>query len=201
MNRVASALAICAALACVPLLGRAQDTDAGTRAMSSDVVTPGAPVDFDIEETSGTVRNLRDLRGRVVIVWYEDREHTETNYALKLELHEYIVDNHLTGDVTTYGVANVSGVDGVVRDLARTAIRAMAERYGIQILLDWDGVLMRAPFSCADQDANFVLIDRQGRIRYRHVGEMMGSHRTEMYRVLRRILHEPAAPAAPATAH
>jgi hypothetical protein len=168
-------------------IGFAQDAG-----VSSDVVAPGAPVDFDIEETSGVTRNLRDVRGRVVVLWYEDREHTDTNYALKLELHQYIVDNHLEDEMTTYGIANVHGIDGMIRDMARSAIRTMASRYGIQILLDWDGVLQRAPFDCADGDANFVLVDRQGRIRYRHTGEMMGSNRTEMYRVLRRLIHETA---------
>jgi cytochrome oxidase Cu insertion factor (SCO1/SenC/PrrC family) len=178
-------------LALSAALATAQDAPA----TSADVIAaPGAPVDFDIEETSGTVRNLRDLRGRVVMLWYEDRDHTETNYALKLELHQFVVDNHLESDTTTYGVANVAGVDGVIRDLARTAIRAMADRYGIQILLDWDGALQNAPFDCADEEANFLLLDREGRIRYRHVGELMGSHRAEMYRVLRRLLHERPAP-------
>jgi cytochrome oxidase Cu insertion factor (SCO1/SenC/PrrC family) len=181
-------------VACVSIVSIALAQDAGAPATSSDVIAPGEAVDFDIEETSGTIRNLRDLRGQVVILWYEDRDHTDTNYALKLELHEFIVDNHLEDDITTYGVANVHGIDGVIRDLARSAIRGMAQRYGIQILLDWNGALMQAPFSCADGDANFMLIDRQGRIRYRHTGEMMGSHRTEMYRVLRRLLHEAAAP-------
>lgn len=174
----------------VVILALAAAASAQDAGLSSDVIAPGVPVDFDIEETSGTMRNLRDLRGRVVVIWYEDREHTDTNYALKLELHQFVVDNHLEHDMTTYGVANVAGVDGMVRDLARSAIRAMADRYGIQILLDWDGALQRAPFDCADHEANFVLVDRQGRIRYRHTGEMMGSHRTEMYRVLRRLLHE-----------
>ena len=147
--------------------------------------------DFDIEETSGVVRNLRDFRGRVVVVYHEDREHTETNHALKLELHQFIQDNALSSEITTYGVANLHGVDGMIRDLARTAIRAMAAQYGIQILLDWEGVLHGAPFSCADHEANFLLIDRQGRIRYRHTGVIEGAERTAMYRTLRHLLREP----------
>jgi cytochrome oxidase Cu insertion factor (SCO1/SenC/PrrC family) len=158
---------------------------------------PAAPpvlseaTDFDIEETSGVTRNLRDLRGRIVIVYHEDREHTDTNRALKMELHQFIQDNALSSEITTYGVANLHGVEGVIRDLARTAIRAMAAQYGIQILLDWEGVLLQAPFSCVDHEANFLLIDRQGRIRYRHAGVIEGTERTAMYRTLRHLIHEP----------
>jgi hypothetical protein len=176
------------ALASVCTLGSAQD--AGVPPPSADVLTPGDAVDFDLEETSGVTRNVRDLRGRVVVLWYEDRAHTDTNHALKLELHQFFVDNHLTNDVTTYGIANVNGIDGVIRDMARGAIRAMASQYGIQILLDWDGVMQHAPFDCQDEAANFLLVDRQGRLRYRHVGVIEGASRSEMYRVLRRLIRE-----------
>lgn len=188
IGRRAAVLAL-AALAATAMHAGAQD--AGVPSASADVLAPGEPVDFDIEETSGQQRSLHAVRGRVVMVWYEDREHTDTNHDLKLELHEFVRDNHLSGEVTTYGVANVSGITGVVRDLARTAIRAMASQYGIQILLDWDGALMHAPFDCVDHDANFLLVDRQGRLRYRHVGRLEGASRSEMYRVLRRLVHEP----------
>jgi hypothetical protein len=185
MNRGAIAFV---ALASFGTLGSAQD--AGVPPPSADVLTPGDAVDFDLEETSGVTRNLRDVRGRVVMLWYEDRAHTDTNHALKLELHQFIVDNHLEGDTTTYGIANVRGIDGVIRDMARTAIRAMASQYGIQILLDWDGALQRTPFDCVDGDANFLLVDRQGRLRYRHVGAIEGASRSEMYRVLRHLIRE-----------
>ena len=126
-----------------------------------------------------------------MIVYYEDRAHTETNLALKLELYQFMQDNALAPEITTYAVANVAGVDGVIRDLARTAIRAIAAQYGMQILLDWEGTLLAAPFSCVDEEANFVLIDRSGRIRYRHAGVIEGAERTAMYRTLRHLIHEP----------
>ena len=168
----------------------AQDAPVAPPAIAAPPVLSEA-LDFDIEETSGVVRNLRDLRGRIVVVYHEDREHTDTNRPLKMELFQFIRDNALSTEITTYGIANLHGVEGIIRDLARTAIRAMAAQYGIQILLDWEGTLLAAPFSCADHEANFLLFDRQGRIRYRHTGVIEGAERTAMYRVLRQLIHEP----------
>jgi cytochrome oxidase Cu insertion factor (SCO1/SenC/PrrC family) len=201
MSRRAGALLVLLALGglgifapAAPSAVRAQETLPVTppvTAPSSGPPVLSEPLDFDIEETSGVTRNLRALRGRIVVVFHEDREHTDTNRALKMELHQFIQDNALGSEITTYGIANLHGVEGVIRDLARTAIRAMAAQYGIQILLDWEGVLLAAPFSCADHEANFLLIDRQGRIRYRHAGVIEGTERTAMYRVLRALIHEP----------
>ena len=164
----------------------------GSHARAQVVSSPGEPVELALEETSGRTRTMREVRGRVVIVFYEDREHTDLNRALKEQLHRFVVDNGLQPQVTTYAVANVHGIDGVVRDLARTAIRAIASQYGIQILLDWEGALMRAPWSLANHDANVVLVDRQGRIRWRHTGAVGEAERTSFYRTLRQLIREPA---------
>ncbi len=156
-------------------------------------VEPGAPVDFALEETSGQTRTMSAVRGRVVIVFYEDREHTDTNRELKLTLHRFIEDNGLRGDTTTYAVANVGGIaDGVIRDMARSAIRAVASQYGIQILLDWEAALQAAPFSFRGDDANVALVDRAGRIRWRHSGAIGDVERRSLFRTLRRLLSEPA---------
>lgn len=173
----------------------------GGAAHAQDVEPLGEPVDFSLEETSGQTRSLGAVRGRVVVVFYEDREHTELNRDFKMNLHQFVQDNHLGSQMTTYAVANTGGIgDGVIRDMARTAIRAIASQYGIQILLDWDGLLQRAPFSFRDDEANLALIDRQGRIRWRHAGAVGETERRSFYRALRGLLREPApapAPAAP----
>lgn len=173
-------LAVLAVLA-IPAALRAQELDA-----------PSEPVDFSLEETSGQTRTMAAVRGRVVFVFYEDRDHTDLNRAFKESLHRFVVDNHLEAQTTTYAVANVGGIgDGVIRDMARAAIRAIASQYGIQILLDWDGVLQRAPFSFRDREANLALVDRQGRIRWRHAGAIGESERRAFYRALRGLLREP----------
>lgn len=150
-----------------------------------------APANFVLEETSGRMRSLTEVRGRVVVVFYEDREHTDDNREMKLTLHRFLEDNGLRGRVTTYGVANVAGIDGVVRDLARSAIRAIAERNGIQILLDWSGALQRAPFDFPAIGSTIALFDREGCLRYRATGPHTAERRTAFFRTLRRLLREP----------
>lgn len=148
------------------------------------------PADFELEETSGAMRTLHDVRGRLVIVFYEDREHTPDNQELKLLLHRFVEDNHLRDRITTYGVADVFGIDGVVRDMARTAIRAIAAQYGIQILLDWTGVLRGAPFGFPAAASTIGVFDRAGRLRYRVSGAHSAAQRSDLFRTLRQLLRE-----------
>ncbi|GAB4203296.1 MAG: hypothetical protein OHK0013_17330 [Sandaracinaceae bacterium] len=170
---------------------RARGQDAAAPPPSAAPTVPpvlSEPADFSLEETSGVTRTLTEARGRLVVLFYEDREHTPDNQELKQLLHRFIEDNGLRGRVTTYGIANVAGVDGVVRDLARAAIRAVASQYGIQILLDWDGALQRAPFSMPASGSTIAVLDREGRLRYRQTGAHIGEQRTAFFRVLRQLL-------------
>jgi hypothetical protein len=180
-------------VACLALVGA---WGLGDRGLAQDTTPPtvheipvlSAPADFSLEETSGQTRTLAAVRGRIAIVFYEDREHTPDNQELKLTLHRYVVDNGLREHITTYGVANVAGIDGVVRDMARAAIRAVAAQYGIQILLDWDGALQRAPFSFPATGSTIALFDREGRLRYRVTGVHSAAQQSELFRTLRRLI-------------
>lgn len=163
---------------------------ASTRAQ--EITPPGAEIDFSLEETSGQTRTMREVRGRVVVIFYEDRGHTDTNRELKLTLHRFVIDNQLREQMTTYAVANTSSIgSGVIRDMARTAIRAIAAQYGIQILLDWEGALQAAPISLRDGDANVAIVDRSGRLRWRHTGAIGETERRSFFRSLRQVLREP----------
>lgn len=160
-------------------------------AWGQDATAPrGAPVEFALEETSGATRTVSEARGRIIALFFEDREHTEDNHALKLTLHQYIVDNGLSDRMRIYAVADVHAIPDVVRDVARTAIRAIASEYGIQILLDWDGVLLAPPFSMAAGAANVALLDREGRIAWRHAGAFGEAETSDFFRALRRLLRE-----------
>jgi hypothetical protein len=161
--------------------GRAQDATPGAP-------TSCTPVEASMPSMAGH-RTLSAERGRrSVVLFYEDRDHIYDNDALKIELSRYVADNHLDDRVIMYGVANLADAGPVPEALVRELIRPAVERWGADILLDWDGVMRRAPFSFATAAANVGLIDRDGCIVFRHTGVMGDDTRREFYRTLRRTL-------------
>lgn len=157
---------------------------------AAGVVSSTAPpvVDANLPSMQGR-RRLSDERGhRAMVLFYEDRAHVYDNDAFKGEARRYLTDNHLEDRLVMYGVANLADVGMVPEALVRSMIQPAVERWGSDILLDWDGVMRRAPFGFATDAANVGLIDRQGHLVFRHTGPMTEASRREFYRALRAAL-------------
>jgi hypothetical protein len=137
----------------------------------------------------GGQRSLATERGRrVVVLFYEDRPHLEDNHVLKGELHRFVVDNHLDDRLVLYGVANLGDVGMVPESFVREMIRPLLDRWGVDILLDWRGLMRNAPFSFQTNASNVAIIDRSGHIVWRHTGTLDSEQRRDFYRTLRRAL-------------
>ncbi len=149
-------------------------------------------VNATLESIRGGRRTLSDERGhRVVVLFYEDRPHIEDNEQAKGNLIRYIATNHLSDRVVAYGVANLGDLGNAApHDLVRRMIRPLLDRWGVEILLDWDGVMRRPPFSFQTNAANVGIIDREGRLIFRHTGPLDRTSTREMYRALRRALRD-----------
>lgn len=145
-------------------------------------------VDATLDSMRGGRRSLRDDRGRVIVLFYEDRPHVEDNDALKGELLRFVTDNGLADRVSTYGVANLGDVGMVPESLVRSMIAPLVDRWGADILLDWHGVMRRPPFSFQTHAANVAIVDREGHIVWRHVGTVDAPRRRDFYRALRAAL-------------
>jgi hypothetical protein len=145
-----------------------------------------ALLDGTLESLRGGTRSFADERGhRVVVLFYEDRPHIDDNAQFKQELSRFWTDNRLSDRMVVYGVANLGDVGSYPRPLVRAMIGPLADRWGVEILLDWDGALRRPPISLHTHATNTVIADREGRIVWWHVGEIDATKRTEFYRVLR----------------
>jgi hypothetical protein len=155
----------------------------------TDAGTP-VPVDATMEtmRTSGTLTLSAERGHRVVVLFYEDRDHIDTNAAFKGDLEQFVIDNHLEDRVVTYGVANLADVGMVPHAFVRQMIAPLLERLRSDILLDWDGVMRRDPFSFATAATTCAIIDRTGAITYRYTGAMDEAHRRSFYSALRRAI-------------
>lgn len=147
-------------------------------------------VDATLDSIRGGQRTLHVERGhRVIVLFYEDRPHIEDNESLKGNLIQLIRQNHLDDRVVAFGVANLGDLgDSVPHDMVRRMIRPLVDRWGCDILLDWDGVMRRAPFSFRTNSANVAIVDRAGHIVFRHSGRLDSRRTSEFYRALRAAL-------------
>lgn len=146
-------------------------------------------VDATLDSMRGGRRTLATERGRrVVVLFYEDRPHVEDNDALKGELNRFLRDNHLEERLVLYGVANLGDVGGVPQALVREMIRPLLDRWGADILLDWEGVMRRPPFDFPTHAAVVSIVDRAGHIAWRHTGRVGDAERRAFYRALRAAL-------------
>lgn len=171
--RLARLAAIATFLSLVGLAAHAQEA------------TP-AIVDATLDSMQGGQRSLAAERGhRVVVLFYEDRDHVEDNSAFKGDLSRFVLDNHLDDRVVMYGVANLADVGMVPQTLVRQMIAPLVDRWGSDILLDWDGVMRRAPFSFPTAATTCAIIDRSGAITYRYTGVIDEAQRRTFYRMLR----------------
>jgi hypothetical protein len=147
----------------------------GARAHASETPSSakGAPsVDVSLESSRGGTRLLSSYRGRVAVLFYEDRHHTETNAGVKEAVARYGLEHRLQNQVEVVAVANLKGYDfAPASTIARKAIRTIANRFGIEILMDWRGAAIDS-LGAKDANANVIVIDRAGVVRFRAAGRL-----------------------------
>lgn len=143
-----------------------------------------APVDAELESSSGGARRLASHRGRVLVLFWEDRDHNRGNAALKEELNR--LASPASGGLVVLAVGDVSTFDfGPARAMVRATIRALARAIGVEIWLDWKGALASPPFGLRRGQSNVMVLDREGRPVLRRHGELDASQRRELLEVVR----------------
>lgn len=143
---------------------------------ADDTAPPAAPrpngVDFTLETSSGGNKSLSIFRGKVVVMFYEDRHHTETNAKVKEAVGKYGLENKLQGKVEVLAVANLKGYDfNPAEGIARRAIQGIAARFGISIWMDWKGVVIDK-VGVQDGNANVVVFDKDGVVKWKRAGRL-----------------------------
>ncbi|MCU0691412.1 MAG: hypothetical protein MUF54_08420 [Polyangiaceae bacterium] len=125
-----------------------------------------------VQTLDGKTLDTRNLQGKITLIFYEDKDTTQQNRALKDALIAQKKSPGRRDNVRIYGVADVSSWDfwpakGFVTD----AIRKQEQQSGNPIYCDWSGDFGRA-LGATPNNSNVVLIGPDGKVKLALAGPL-----------------------------
>jgi hypothetical protein len=145
--------------------------------------------DFRIVSGHGESIDRERLTGKVVLCFYETESTTSLNAGLKDELRRYEAGLRAGERPFVLAVADCSKARWPLIPLWERALDQRSRKIGYTLYGDWDGA-MRKDFRFAESDANFLLIDASGKIRYRASGKINENQIGEILKLLCEISEE-----------
>lgn len=118
----------------------------------------------------GRELNTRSMSGKIVLIFYEDKDSAQLNMALKNELGKVQKSPGWKPNVVVAAVADVSGYDWwPARGFVKDAIQAEQRKAGTPIYLDWSGDFGKA-IKAKKGASNVVLVGADGKVQIAHEG-------------------------------
>lgn len=135
-----------------------------------------------VQSNGGKVLDTRTIRGRLTLIFYEDKDATEQNKALKDALAAQHKDKARKAQVDVYAVADVSAWDfwpakGFVKD----AIAEQEKVVGHPIYCDWSGNFGKA-LGIVEGKSNVILIGPDRKVKIAKAGVLPASLRNRIVR-------------------
>lgn len=142
-------------------------------------------LDAQLTASSGGLPTRAELRGRLLVVFYEDRDSTAQNQALKDELGRLREMRGWRTAVAVLAVANLRDWNWPpARDLARNAVRQQELRAGLPIYIDFQGALSAPPWRLPGRGSSVMLLDEAGSVRFVASGSLGKAERDRLYALL-----------------
>lgn len=143
------------------------------QAQQAPVAGGAPPVDFSLPTTAGRDRSLAQMRGKVVVLFYETRGTISQNQHVKDAMGvRFNRERALANRITLIAACNVAEYNSWPSQyFAREAISAVARSQRIELWLDWNRTLI-GRLGLRDAASNIVVVDRMGVVRERHFGRL-----------------------------
>jgi predicted transcriptional regulator len=138
-----------------------------------------------VTDVEGRVFELEAVKGKPVLIVYEDKESATQNVALKGDLAKLAKGDRYKTTVALAAVADVSSYDfwpakGFVID----AIRAESKKQGTTIYCDWTGSF-RSALELRRGVSSVVLLGRDGQVLFAAEGTVSKEGREKLVTLLR----------------
>jgi predicted transcriptional regulator len=158
-------------------------------ALAADTMINSPAPDFKVASGSGENLALADLKGKVVVLFYETKDTIEVNRPLKEELNKFYAaqPRALEKIIRRVAVINCNGV--FFTGAWKNALKENSKKEGLTIYGDWDGK-MAAAYKVKDKDSNLIIIDKNGRIRYDFAGKVAQEDFSAVKDLLSQLLKE-----------
>ena len=139
--------------------------------------------DFRLTSGDNKTITLADIQGKVIICFYESKDTVKKNKTLKDALEDLRKGDGSDKNIFVLAVADCSEAKEPFIGLWNMALTDQSKKIGYRLYGDWDG-RMRAAYSFAQKDSNFVIIDRNGKIRYRASGKVQDGKISEIKKLI-----------------
>jgi len=138
-----------------------------------------------LEDADGNALELKALKGKPVVIIYDDRTSAPSSESFRKELIKMLKSNALGGEVQLLLVANVSAYDfwparGTVEDV----VRKETKKQGTKIYLDWTGGL-RSAMKLKNEVTSVVMVGKDGRVAFASEGVPQGKDQQRLVEMLR----------------
>ena len=140
----------------------------------SSSLTSGKPApNFQVESADSQKLSLEMLRGKVVVLFYESRHVIRKNIELKNELKRLYREQpaRVQKDIFRLVVIDCSEALWPTLPIWKRQLQAHSRKEGFTIYGDWNRTMFKEYGMKAD-DSNFLIIDKQGIIRYSATGKI-----------------------------
>lgn len=154
----------------------------GTASALPNVGSPapsGKVVDAD-----GNPLDIGQIKGRPVLIVYEDQEATKQNLELKRELSALAKGDAYRDAIALVAVADVQGYDyWPARGFVKSAIRKESKKLGTTIYCDWKGALRQSAGFHKGQ-STVILLSADSKVLFAHEGSMPAATRTRLIELI-----------------
>jgi hypothetical protein len=148
-----------------------------------------SPLEATLHSSDGAQAPLSKWRGKPVILFYEDKDSTQLNGALKEELFARGKQQGLLEAAWVVAVANLEKFNFFpARQFALSAVRDEEKKVGVPILVDLDGTLGGPPWALPKKTSTVMLMDAAGAVVYRYSGRLEEEERKTFFSTLSRLI-------------
>lgn len=139
-----------------------------------------------VEDADGRVLQLKTLRGKPILIVYEDKDSATQNQAFKDALAKLAKGDRYRRTIALAAVADVSSYDfWPVKGFVKDAIREESRKVGATIYCDWDGTFREA-YRLRRGISNIILVGKNGQVLFAAEGKLKPEAQRRVLDLLRK---------------